>query len=69
MEAQHHQPLAKKGEDMVKITPIKAIRKKCLDCCCGQKTEIRDCVIKNCALYPYRMGHRPKGEEIIAESN
>jgi len=40
-------------------TPIKAIRKKCLDCTCGQVKEIRDCPIINCALYPYRMGCRP----------
>jgi len=40
-------------------TPIKAIRAKCLDCCCGSYTEINLCTIKNCALYPYRMGKRP----------
>ena len=40
-------------------TPIKSIRKKCLDCTCGQVKEIRDCPIINCALYPYRMGRRP----------
>jgi len=40
-------------------TPIKAIRKNCLDCCCGQVKEIRLCPIINCALYPYRMGRRP----------
>lgn len=41
------------------LTPIKSIRAKCLDCCCGQKSEVRNCVITNCPLYPYRMGHRP----------
>ena len=40
-------------------TPIKAIRKKCLDCTCNQPKEIRNCTVVNCALYPYRMGHRP----------
>jgi hypothetical protein len=40
-------------------TPIKAIRKKCLDCCCGQFKEVRNCTTINCALYPYRFGHRP----------
>ena len=45
------------------LTPIKAIRQKCLDCCCGHTAEIRNCAVKNCALYPYRMGHRPKAEE------
>ena len=40
-------------------TPIKAIRKKCLDCTNGQYDEIRNCSVKKCALYPYRMGKRP----------
>ncbi len=40
-------------------TPIKAIRKKCLDCTCGQYEEIRNCTVINCTLYPYRMGRRP----------
>lgn len=48
---------------MAKLTPIKAIRKKCLDCCCGQAVEVRLCTCVTCALYSYRMGHRPKGEQ------
>ena len=40
-------------------TPIKAIRKKCLDCTCNQYDEIRYCTVINCALYPYRMGKKP----------
>ena len=42
-----------------KLTPIQSIREKCLDCCCGSYKEIRLCTIKDCALYPYRMGTRP----------
>lgn len=41
------------------LTPVKAIRAKCLDCCGGQMAEVRLCPITDCALYPYRMGHRP----------
>lgn len=52
---------------MKKLTPIKAIRAKCLDCCCGQNTEVRLCTAENCPLYPYRMGKRPKGEQTPAE--
>ena len=48
---------------MPKLTPIKAIRKKCLDCCCGSFTEVKLCTISKCPLYPYRMGHRPKDEQ------
>ena len=45
------------------LTPMKAIRAKCLDCCCGQFKEVKLCTCKNCSLYPYRMGRRPKGGE------
>lgn len=42
------------------MTPIKSIRLKCLDCCCGQPSEVRLCPAENCPLWPYRMGKRPK---------
>jgi hypothetical protein len=45
--------------DKLYDTPIKAIRKKCLDCTCGQVLEIRECPVIECPLYPYRMGRRP----------
>ena len=44
---------------MKRLTPIKAIRAKCRECSCNQVSEIRCCPITDCALYPYRMGHRP----------
>lgn len=53
----------------MKLTPMKAIRKKCLDCCYGQVKEVRECATKNCALYPYRNGHRPKDKEVIKEES
>lgn len=40
-------------------TPVKAIRKNCLDCCCGSNKEIRECTVIKCAIYPYRFGRRP----------
>lgn len=45
---------------MKTLTPVKAIRAKCLDCTCDQIKEVRNCPIADCALWPYRMGHRPK---------
>ena len=41
------------------MTPLKAIRKKCLECCCGQCKEIRLCPSKDCPLYPFRFGKNP----------
>lgn len=31
-----------------------AIKAKCLDCCCWEAKEIRDCRVPACPLYPYR---------------
>ena len=42
-----------------RLTPIKAIRAKCLECSCDSKHEVKMCPITDCALYPYRMGHNP----------
>ncbi len=41
------------------LTPIKAIRAKCLDCCCGSAKEVELCPIPDCTLYPYRFGKNP----------
>lgn len=35
---------------------LKAIRRKCLDCCAGQKKEVEKCPACDCPLYPYRQG-------------
>lgn len=40
--------------------PIKQIRKKCMDCCCGQRTEVDECELEKCPLWPYRFGAYPK---------
>jgi len=54
---------------MSTLTPIKAIRAKCLDCCCGQAKEVRECPSdKRCSLYPYRMGKRPVLSEKLVDS-
>jgi hypothetical protein len=47
-------------------TPVKAIRKKCLDCTCGQMKEIRLCPVVSCACYPYRMGTRPDEATLLS---
>jgi|SRR6476646_1083782 len=39
--------------------PLKAIREKCLDCCCGNAAEVRKCVAIECPLWPFRMGTNP----------
>ena len=47
-----------------KIGPVRRIRLKCLDCCAWSAVEVKLCPRDDCALWPYRMGHRPKeGQE------
>ena len=41
------------------MNPVKAIREKCLDCCCGSKKEVELCPSEACALYPFRFGRNP----------
>jgi hypothetical protein len=48
----------KDGEAYI-YTPIKAIRRKCLDCCCGSTKEVELCPVTDCTLYAYRFGKRP----------
>lgn len=43
-----------------KVTPLKAIREKCLDCSGWQPSEVRKCPITACVLFPYRFGHNPQ---------
>lgn len=34
--------------------PAKAVKLKCLDCCCWQKTEITHCTVRQCGLWKLR---------------
>ena len=54
---------------MTVLTPVKAIRAKCLDCTCNQPVEVRLCTVEKCPLYPYRMGHRPQKDESKSEAD
>lgn len=33
------------------LRPLKAVRAKCLDCCCGHYKEVALCAVTDCALY------------------
>jgi hypothetical protein len=60
----HRSNSFKKGENVETLTPIKAIRAKCLDCCCGSTKEVKLCTKgpgakMPCALYTYRLGRNP----------
>lgn len=42
-----------------KLSPLRAIREKCLDCACGNDAEVRRRELKHCTLWPFRMGKNP----------
>lgn len=46
------------------VSALKAIRLKCLDCSGQSQADVRDCVIPECVLYPYRMGKNPNRKGI-----
>jgi hypothetical protein len=46
------------------LTPIKAIRAHCLECSSGQPSEVRNCIIPECPLFPYRFGKNPNRKGI-----
>ena len=50
--------------NLKRLTPVKAIRTKCLECSGGSPKEVRECVIPDCALYPYRLGTNPARQGI-----
>jgi len=46
LEAMGHRPMS----------PMDAIRAKCLDCCAGSAHEVRVCVAMTCPSWPFRTG-------------
>lgn len=38
---------------------LRAVREKCIDCCAGSPGEVRRCAMRDCSLWPYRMGTNP----------
>jgi hypothetical protein len=41
------------------MSPGRALRLRCLDCCGGQPTEVRACTAVRCPAWPFRMGANP----------
>ena len=42
------------------LTPMRAMRRKCLDCSGGSSLAVKQCPVLDCPLFPFRLGHRPK---------
>lgn len=45
------------------LTPVKAIRLKCIECARSKKN-VRECPLTDCPLYIYRMGTNPNRKGI-----
>ena len=41
------------------MSPLKALRLRCLDCCGDSSAEVRMCVAVDCPAWPFRMGKNP----------
>lgn len=53
-----------------RVSRSKAIRLKCLDCCCGQPSEVRKCPAVDCPLWRFRMGREVKDEnDVFSDEN
>ena len=44
---------------------VKALRARCLDCCCGQASEVRKCTAVTCPSWSFRMGTNPHREKRV----
>ncbi len=49
---------------MRNLTPIKAIRAKCLECSNYQPSEVKNCEIIECPLFTFRFGKNPNRKGI-----
>lgn len=49
---------------MKNLSPLKAIRKHCLDCSDGAYSEVRECRVADCILHKYRFGKRVTSESL-----
>jgi hypothetical protein len=52
-----------------RLTPMQAILAKCKDCSGYQLSERINCTVKECSLYPYRLGKNPAREGIGGNPN
>lgn len=53
----------------MKITPLRAIKKHCLECSGYEKKHVRECEIKDCVLYSYRQGTNPNRKGCTIKKN
>ena len=50
-----------------RVSPLRALRLKCLDCCNGSAREVRLCTAVDCPNWPFRMGKNPWRRPLTGE--
>lgn len=50
-----------------RVSPLRALRLKCLDCCNDSAQEVRLCTAVDCPSWPFRMGRNPWRPPLSAE--
>ncbi len=48
---------------------MKAIRAKCIDCVCWQPSLIRECSVKSCPIWQFRMGKNPPWRKALFQKS
>ena len=41
------------------MSPLKALRLRCIDCCAGSSLEVRLCTAASCPAWPFRLSRNP----------
>lgn len=47
---------AKSSHKIISLNRRKAIRERCLNCVAWSPSEVANCTLKDCQIYPFRMG-------------
>ncbi|MBC7152734.1 MAG: hypothetical protein H5U22_25495 [Rhizobium sp.] len=50
-----------------RVSPLRALRLRCLDCCNGSAREVRLCTAVDCPSWPFRMGKNPWRRPLTGE--
>ena len=49
------------------MTPLQAIKAKCLECCGGDRSMVKTCNSKICPLLEFRFGHNPYSKRTMTD--
>jgi len=52
---------------MPHYSPMRGIRGKCLDCSGGSSIEVELCKVRDCPLWPFRLGRNPPRDPLSAQ--